>query len=275
VSSATPEVSTPPRAQPDQQRRRGLVSLLLLGVSTRLREQPDNRQEDAMTDSRRTTVAWVVAAAVAVSITTAPSAASAYDGGRPPSAAAMDGHQHSMLHMARQYAAMLAELPPRQLEPAFMAGMIPHHAAAVAMARLELAHGTHPELKAMARDIITAQNTEIEQMTGWLRQWYGLTPEQAPDRAPAMVRQMQDRMDQQMQMMTTMLASAPAGPDFDRAFLQAMIPHHEMAVIEAGKVADRMGHPALATMAGDIVSSQKSEIRQMRTWLREWYRSAA
>jgi uncharacterized protein (DUF305 family) len=44
--------------------------------------------------------------------------------------------------------------------------------AAVAMVRLELTHGSHPQLKALARQIITAQNREIAQMTSWLHTWY-------------------------------------------------------------------------------------------------------
>jgi len=62
-----------------------------------------------------------------------------------------------MLQAARQYAAGLRHLHGAAFEQAFMGAMIPHHAAAVAMARLELTHGSHPQLKALARQIIAAQ----------------------------------------------------------------------------------------------------------------------
>lgn len=55
----------------------------------------------------------------------------------------------------------------------FMLMMTPHHQSAVDMAKIELRLGTHPELKAMARDIIKSQDQEIGQMRTWLKEWYG------------------------------------------------------------------------------------------------------
>lgn len=50
----------------------------------------------------------------------------------------------------------------------FAAGMIPHHAGAVAMAELVLEHGTDPELRAMAETIIATQNAEIAFLEAWI-----------------------------------------------------------------------------------------------------------
>lgn len=49
----------------------------------------------------------------------------------------------------------------------FVAMMIPHHRGAIDMANIELAHGKDPRLRGLARDIIAAQQREIQFMRNW------------------------------------------------------------------------------------------------------------
>jgi uncharacterized protein (DUF305 family) len=58
-------------------------------------------------------------------------------------------------------------------EDRFIDMMIPHHEGGVRMANDALAKASHPELKKLAQDIITAQQKEIAQMEGWRKEWYG------------------------------------------------------------------------------------------------------
>ena len=59
-------------------------------------------------------------------------------------------------------------------------------------------------------------------------------------------------------------ASPARGTPADRAFLQAMVPHHESA-IEMGTVARERGQdPFVKRLADDIVTTQEREIAQMK-----------
>lgn len=50
----------------------------------------------------------------------------------------------------------------------FAAMMIPHHQAAIDMARYELAHGKDPMMLKLARAVVAAQEKEISEMKQWL-----------------------------------------------------------------------------------------------------------
>ena len=53
----------------------------------------------------------------------------------------------------------------------FAQDMTRHHEQSVELAAIELEHGTDPEVRSMAFDILTAQSNEIGQMQSWLTRW--------------------------------------------------------------------------------------------------------
>lgn len=52
----------------------------------------------------------------------------------------------------------------------FVKAMIPHHQAAVKMAREVLKNGKNPDVKKLAKGIFNGQQDEIELMRKWLNQ---------------------------------------------------------------------------------------------------------
>jgi len=56
-------------------------------------------------------------------------------------------------------------------DKAFISEMIVHHQGAIDMANLALTNANHQEVKDLAKNIISAQTTEIQQMKDWQTQW--------------------------------------------------------------------------------------------------------
>jgi uncharacterized protein (DUF305 family) len=50
----------------------------------------------------------------------------------------------------------------------FVQMMLPHHQAALDMAKVELMHGKDPQMRRLAQEIVTDQESEIELMHVWL-----------------------------------------------------------------------------------------------------------
>ncbi len=60
------------------------------------------------------------------------------------------------------------------------------------------------------------------------------------------------------------------GDDFDRAFLDMMIDHHEGAIAMAALAGTRAKHAEIKDLAAKIDTAQKGEIDQMKQWQLEW-----
>ncbi|MBI3964984.1 MAG: DUF305 domain-containing protein [Chloroflexi bacterium] len=60
---------------------------------------------------------------------------------------------------------------------------------------------------------------------------------------------------------------------FDRVFIDAMIPHHQSAVVAAEQALLKAEHAEIKQLATAIKTDQQREIDQMRQWRQAWYGS--
>lgn len=63
----------------------------------------------------------------------------------------------------------------------------------------------------------------------------------------------------------------PADENYDLRFVDAMIPHHEGAIVMAKDVLQKSKRPELKKLATEIISAQTQEIAQMKQWRSAWY----
>jgi uncharacterized protein (DUF305 family) len=70
--------------------------------------------------------------------------------------------------MDRMHAAMSEMTYSGDADIDFARGMIPHHQAAIDMAKTVIANGSDAEIRELAKAIVDAQEREIVQLEGWL-----------------------------------------------------------------------------------------------------------
>ena len=61
-----------------------------------------------------------------------------------------------------------------------------------------------------------------------------------------------------------------SGDDFDKAFIEMMIAHHEGAVDMAKLSSSRAKHDEVKQLSEDIIAAQTKEIKEMKQWQKDW-----
>lgn len=151
----------------------------------------------------------------------------------------------------------------------FIEQMIPHHEDAILMADLALERAEHPEIKKLAQDIQRTQSEEIEQMRAWYKNWFG---KNVPDVFSGTGHGMgSGRMHMGMMGDVTDIDQLKTAAVFDKAFIEEMIPHHQMAVMMAQMLQATTDRPEMKQLAKNIIDAQTREINSMRSWYRQWY----
>jgi uncharacterized protein (DUF305 family) len=156
--------------------------------------------------------------------------------------------------------ASLEPLQGAEFEQSYLQQMIQHHRSEIEMAKLVSAHTKRAELQDFANKMISMQQQEIDQMTGWLKQWFNAFPMDVANAAA----------DKEMKSHMSML-SDKRDADFDKAFLTTMPMHHHIAVEMAEQAEKKATHPEVKEFATKLAKDQKEEIKQMKSWAQSWF----
>jgi len=163
----------------------------------------------------------------------------------------------------------LEPLPHTAADVQFMQYMILHHRQALRMTDLVPDRSRREDIPLLARRIEISQDAELDQMIAWLEKRDAEVPPPGGEEAhaghlPGMLTEADlERLE------------ASEGRRFDRRFLEAMIHHHEGALLMVEQLQEVPGagqEPEIAVFAGHVVADQEIEIRRMEALLREFAR---
>lgn len=163
--------------------------------------------------------------------------------------------------MTAMHEEMMLGMTYNDPDTAFAQGMLGHHLGAVEMAQIELKYGTDEEMRALAEQIIDAQQSEIALMKDWLASHPDIS-EPTPD-----TEAMQKAYAQGMDTMHKDMMLGIADPIPDMAFARGMLPHH-IGAVDMAKVQLQYGKDAdMRQLAQEIIDAQQPEIEQMQNWI--------
>lgn len=134
--------------------------------------------------------------------------------------------------------------------------MIPHHEQAVELSQVALEVSNNKEVRALANEIISAQDSEITQMQSWLEA-VGMPDMHHMMEMPGFVNENQFAD-----------LKALTGTAFDLKFLELMIGHHEGAIEMAQDIYNNKT-AEVKQLSRDIIDAQTAEIALMKSLIAE------
>lgn len=144
----------------------------------------------------------------------------------------------------------------------YVEAMIPHHEGAIKMAELSEERSKRNEVRQLSAAILKTQSAEIDQLESMSR---GLSHyAQHSGHGSGGMSDHEMGMDGDP-------SELRKAKDFDRAFVEMMIPHHEGAVRMSQRVIERGKDPKVRELARRVIATQNDEIARMKSWLRSWY----
>ncbi|MGI8735012.1 MAG: DUF305 domain-containing protein [Pyrinomonadaceae bacterium] len=150
----------------------------------------------------------------------------------------------------------------------FIDMMIMHHRQGTAMARLAERKGSTPALRAFAKKTADDQEKELLELKKHRDHWYSGAPEMDHSQMMAQMPGMSGHGNMKTGMKMDMQGDiaklqAATGKEFDRLFLDMMIPHHQMAIDMAKEATTKAEHAEIKEMARLTVLKQQGEIAEM------------
>lgn len=146
----------------------------------------------------------------------------------------------------------LAKVSGKAFDRAFLSMMIAHHQGAIDMSKAVVNNVKDAQVKTWTKDVISAQQKEISDMTTWLGTLGGVD------------KTWQTGMAKEMD---GMLKALKANKDTDAGFVLGMLPHHASAIEMAALALQKSSDARVTKLAREIIRDQADEMYLYRQWL--------
>lgn len=168
----------------------------------------------------------------------------------------------------------------------FIDSMTPHHQSALMMAQMAVTKAKYPEVRRLARAIVTDQKKEIAYMGQLRKRFFGsaMSSNMSGMKKGGNMSGMNHgsmgamKMSGDKMMMPGTMMGLPmkgemdmgklrsaSGAMFDRMFLKMMIPHHAGAIMMADEALKTSGRAEIRRLSNAIIGAQAKEIGEMHS----------
>ncbi|KKT68437.1 MAG: hypothetical protein UW64_C0019G0014 [Microgenomates group bacterium GW2011_GWC1_44_37] len=133
----------------------------------------------------------------------------------------------------------------------YLDGVIAHHLNAIFMARQAEANSQRKEIRDLAKEIIIADEKGIQELYEWKKSWFN---------------------NKQITIYEKINLGA-YDDKFDLRFLNALIAHHEEAIMTAKEIRTKSQRNEILNLADSIIQNLSSGIDTLTEWRNNWYQS--
>jgi len=133
----------------------------------------------------------------------------------------------------------------------YIDGVIAHHLNAIYMARQAETNSERKEIKDLAKEIISVDEASVKELYEWKKTWFNNTKQ------------------------ITVYEKINLGKSddkFDLRFLNALIAHHEEAIMTAKEIRTKSQRNEILNLADTIIKNLSSGMETLAAWRTNWYK---
>lgn len=140
----------------------------------------------------------------------------------------------------------------------FIDTMTRHHLDAIEVGQEAGRRARHPELKECAAKLATGHERQVTLLTGWRDKWYADAANALNFGLAGMTRMNKASLD------------SVSDEEFDLAFIDLMIPHHQGGIVMAKEAFARVEHGELKALSQQLIDVQQQEIDRLSRFRAAW-----